>query len=110
MLNKFEREGTTKSCNMANFVDLDAITAGMDGEEALKPQRDGGGCPEFDFLLVDKEKADIFELVAEMGGLGDNLHDGTEILHQKGLSYGKKGVRVEDGAHSTPKRAEHQNF
>ena len=52
-----------KSCNVANFVDLDAITAGMDGEEALKPRRDGGGCPEFDFLLVDKEKADIFELV-----------------------------------------------
>jgi hypothetical protein len=57
-LNKFEREGTTNSGNVAHFVGLDAITAGMDEEEALKPQRDGIGCTEFDFLLVDKEKAD----------------------------------------------------
>lgn len=41
--------------------------------------------------------------MAELGGLSDKLHDGTEMLYQKELPYGKKGVRVEDdGAHSTP--------
>jgi hypothetical protein len=63
--------------NIVNFVDLDAIAAGMEGE-VLKPQGGDEGCPKFDFLKSDAE----FQIAR---GLVENLPDMTEIVHPKGF-------------------------
>jgi len=55
---------------------MNAIVAGMDGDEAFKSKSSDDGCPEFDFLLADKEKG---KLAGEIGGLGSNLPDALKI-------------------------------
>ncbi len=51
-LNDFnlEAEKTADLGEKANFVDLDATTAGTSEVEALGPQDGGIGCRKFDFL------------------------------------------------------------
>jgi len=64
-----------------NFVDLDVIAVGTEGE-VLKPQ--GGGCLKFDFLEPDLEN---FVLAPGMGGLVENPPDMTEIIHPRGFVF-----------------------
>lgn len=77
----FAGEGRPELVKLTKFVNLNATIAEM---EALKPRYGDERDTRFDFLTKWKEGAK-FDLVEEMGGLMEDLPDGTKTEHQKGL-------------------------
>jgi hypothetical protein len=87
---------------MANFVDLDATPAEMDGLEVSEPQAGGDGGAERDLRRLDWGRERNFESAGDLGGLDGNLPDVNEIVHSEDFSCERKGVGVEGNENEGP--------
>ena len=92
---KLAKNAVENLVKMANFVDLDATPAEMDGLEVSEPQAGGDGGAERDLRRLDWGRERNFQSAGDLGGLDGNLPDVNEIVHSEDFSCERKGVGVE---------------